>query len=60
MCAPLMMQRCCCSVLQQSESVMKEACAEFEVTCGEVNLQQQLEELESLILQRGLLGDPNR
>jgi hypothetical protein len=49
-----------CFVLQQSESVLKEACAEFEVTCSEVNLQQQLEELEALILQRGLLGDTNR
>ena len=39
---------------------MKEACAEFEVACSEVNLQQQLEELEALILQRGLLGDANR
>lgn len=41
---------------QQSESVVQEACAEFEVACSEVNLQQQLEELEALILQRGLLG----
>lgn len=47
-------------MLQQSESVLKEACAEFEVTCSEVNLQQQLEELESFILQRGLLSNPNR
>jgi hypothetical protein len=46
--------------LQQSESVVKEACAEFEVACSEVNLQQQLEELEALVLQRGLLGDANR
>jgi hypothetical protein len=46
--------------LQQSESVVQEACAEFEVACSEVNLQQQLEELEALVLQRGLLGDANR
>lgn len=50
----------CCVCLQQSESVVKEACSEFEVACSEVNLQQQLEELESLVLQRGLLGDTNR
>jgi hypothetical protein len=50
-----------CNVcLQQSESVVKEACSEFEVACREVNLQQQLEELESLVLQQGLLGDVNR
>ena len=47
-------------LLQQSESVIQEACAEFEVACSEVNLQQQLEELEALVLQRGLLGDANR
>jgi hypothetical protein len=46
--------------LQQSESVVQEACAEFEVACSEVNLQQQLEDLEALVLQRGLLGDANR
>jgi len=46
--------------LQQSESVVQEACAEFEVACSEVNLQQQLEELEALILQRGLLGTGDR
>lgn len=45
---------------QQSESVVQEACAEFEVACSEVNLQQQLEELEGLILQRGLLGTGDR
>lgn len=46
--------------LQQSESVVQEACAEFDVACSEVNLQQQLEDLEALVLQRGLLGDANR
>lgn len=51
---------CLSACLQQSESVVKEACAEFEVACSEVNLQQQLEELEALVLQRGLLGDANR
>lgn len=35
---------------------MSQACAELEVACSEVGLQQQLEELESLVLQRGLLG----
>lgn len=53
---PLLLLLC----VQQSESVAQEACAEFEVACSEVNLQQQLEELEALILQRGLLGDAKR
>lgn len=48
--------RACVAYQQQSESVLSEAAAEFEVACGEVHLQQQLEELEALILQRGLLG----
>lgn len=46
--------------LQQSESVLKEACVEFETASSEVHLQQQLEELEALILQRGLLGGDSR
>lgn len=44
------------SYAQQCESIVSEACAEMEVACAEVGLQQQLAELEGLILQRGLLG----
>jgi hypothetical protein len=32
------------------------ATEEMEQACSEVGLQQQLEELEALVLQRGLLG----
>lgn len=41
---------------QQIDSIVGEACAEMEVAASEVGLQQQLEELEALVLQRGLLG----
>jgi hypothetical protein len=42
--------------LQQCEVILQVATAEVEAACDEVGLQQQLQELESLILQRGLMG----
>jgi hypothetical protein len=42
--------------LQQCDKILQVACAEAEAACDEVGLQQQLQELESLILQRGLMG----
>lgn len=43
-------------VMQQQEAIIDVAAIEMEAACSEVGLQQQLEELEALILQRGLLG----
>jgi hypothetical protein len=44
------------AALQQCEAILQVAASEVEAACNEVGLQQQLQELESLILQRGLMG----
>lgn len=44
------------TALQQCEVILQVAAAEAEAACDEVGVQQQLQELESLILQRGLMG----
>lgn len=41
---------------KQCEVILQVAAAEAEAACDEVGVQQQLRELESLILQRGLMG----
>lgn len=46
----------CLVLLQQREAIAEVAAVEMAAACDEVGLQQQLEELEALILQRGLLG----
>jgi hypothetical protein len=43
-------------LLQQRDAIVEVATEEMEQACSEVGLQQQLEELEALVLQRGLLG----
>lgn len=48
--------RCTASHTQQREAILRVATEEMEAACNEVGLQQQLQELEGLILQRGVMG----
>jgi len=45
---------------QQREAIVEVATEEMDQACNEVGLQQQLEELEALVLARGLLGAGDR